>query len=426
VEISLFQVEVPFGRSFICLDLSEKPVVLKPRQSATPLEENLELQRALLNPIGSRKLSQIASAGDSVAIVVNDLTRPIPSDKIVPLLLKELSCVGVQKEHVSIVVATGVHRSCRKEELSRMLGKAAEQNVTIENHDCRNVDGLVNVGKTRGGVPVIVNRTFGEADIKILTGMVSPHHVAGYSGGRKSVMPGVAGLDALRIHHSQRFRPIGPAMGLLEGNRFHREAEEAAEIAGVDFIVNVVLNSNRQLVKATAGDMKESWQAAVSASEALCQIDVAEHADIVVTSPGGYPKDVNLWQSQKAISSAEVVVREGGTIILVAECEEGFGEYTFAKFFERTTSARDVIDEFNRRGYEPGLSKAFMYARALERAEIIVVTDKMSDAELAKIYTRRANSIDDALEMGKSRIGGTAKIAVMPHATEIVPVVTEQ
>jgi nickel-dependent lactate racemase len=120
------------------------------------------------------------------------------------------------------------------------------------------------------------------------------------------------------------------------------------------------------------------------------------------------------------------VVREGGTIILVAECEEGLGEYTFARFFERTTSARDVIDEFNRRGYEPGLSKAFMYARALERAEIIVVTDKMSDAELAKIYTRRANSIDDALEMGKSRIGGTAKIAVMPHATEIVPVVTEQ
>jgi len=417
----LFRIEVPFGHSEMFFELPRQPLILEPKQSPPVPDDNTELRQSLRSPIGTKRLQEIVSPSDKVAIVINDVTRPIPSYKIVPMLLEELRLAGVRRESVSVVVATGVHRACSRDELCSMLGEALLGKVNVENHDCKKTDSLVNLGKTRRGVPVTINRTVGEADRRILTGLVSPHHVAGYSGGRKSLMPGVAGLDALKVHHSEKFRPIGPAMGMLEGNQFHEEAEEAAEISRIDFIMNVVLNSRKQLVNAVAGDLKQAWCAAVSVSESMYRIDVADQVDIVVTSPGGYPKDIDLWQAQKAISSAEAIVRKGGTIILVAECKERFGQHTFSRFFERTTSPRDVIDEFNRRGYEPGLSKAFMYARALERAELVIVTKSMNDAELAKVYTRRADSVEKALEMATKKLTGGASIAVMPYATEVVP-----
>lgn len=158
----------------------------------------------------------------------------------------------------------------------------------------------------------------------------------------------------------------------------------------------------------------------------MYRVDIADQADIVITSPGGYPKDIDLWQAQKAISPAEMVVRKGGTIVLVAECQDGFGVHKFGSFFKGTGSPRDVIEKFNRRGYEPGLSKAFMYARALERAEVIVVTKKISDADLAEVYTKRADSIDKALEMARGRLGDDAQVAVLPHAIEVVPRVVRE
>jgi len=425
-EISLFQVRLPYGRTEIPLILSRKPLVLQPRQSSQVQSEELELRRAIRSPIQSRGLSEIACRGDKVAIIINDVTRPIPTDKILPMLLRELDYSNIPREDVTIIVATGVHRACSKSELCAMVGNDVVDKIRIENHDCKKADGLAHVGKTRRGVPVVINKTVAEADVKIVTGMVSPHHVAGYSGGRKSIMPGIAGLDAIRVHHSGKFRPIGPAMGILEGNMFHEEAEEAASITGIDFIVNVVLNNQRQLVKAVAGDWKEAWKTAVNASEGLFRVDIAGQADIVITSPGGYPRDIDLWQAQKAMSSAEMIVREGGTIVLVAECADGFGGHNFGRFFEGTTSPRDVIDAFNKRGYEPGLSKAFMYARALEKAEIIVVTKKISDAELAKVYTKRSDSLKQALEMAKVRLGSSAQVAVLPHATEVVPRVVKK
>lgn len=422
----MFQIGLPFGRTEVPLVLSRKPLVLQTQQPPQTHSENLELQRAIRNPIGSRRLREIASPGDRVAIVINDVTRPIPSGKIVPLLLRELEHANIPRDAVTIVVATGVHRECSKDELYAMVGSEIVDKIRIENHDCRKADGLADVGKTRRGVPVVINKTVADADVKIVTGVVSPHHVAGYSGGRKSIMPGVAGLDAIRVHHSEKFRPYGPAMGILKGNVFHEEAEEAARISGIDFIVNVVLNSRRQLVKAVAGDWKNAWNSAVDASEGMYRVDIADQADIVITSPGGYPKDIDLWQAQKAISPAEMVVRKGGTIVLVAECQDGFGVHKFGSFFKGTGSPRDVIEKFNRRGYEPGLSKAFMYARALERAEVIVVTKKISDADLAEVYTKRADSIDKALEMARGRLGDDAQVAVLPHAIEVVPRVVRE
>ena len=407
------------------LNLTQKPCVLEPKQPPMTPHQHLELQRALKNPLGSRRIGEIASTGNKVSIVINDVTRPMPSGRIVKMLLTELRSAGVQSKDVTVIVGTGVHRACSDAELSAMLGNAVKQNVSVKNHDCKDSEDLVNLGKTRRGVPVILSKTVAEADIKILTGMITPHHVAGYSGGRKSIMPGVAGLEALRIHHSQKFRPIGPAMGVLKNNLFHEEAEEAAEITEVDFIVNVVLNSKKQIIRGVAGDLKEAWQG-VSASENIYAVDAPSLADVVITSPGGYPKDINLWQAQKAISSAEMLVRKGGTIVLVAECEEGFGEHTFSRFFENTASPAEVIEKFNRRGYEPGLSKAFMYARALENAEIIIVSDKITDAELTKVYTKRASSIDRAFEMAKNRLGQVDQIVVMPHATEIVPRIKQE
>ena len=222
--------------------------------------ESKEILDALKNPLGSKTLCEIVKRKKGkVVIVVNDITRTTPTSKLVLPMLKELMKAGIKRKDITIIVATGTHRKNTTQELEKMLSSEVIRDFNVINHDSNNPKQLKLIGTTKRGIPVEINKTFYEADIKILTGTIVPHQSAGYSGGRKSVLPGIAGIKTLSIHHSYPLRMIGPAMGKIEGNHFNEEAIEAAQIAGVDFILNVVQNSKKEIVKAVAGDLIKAW-----------------------------------------------------------------------------------------------------------------------------------------------------------------------
>lgn len=253
--------------------------------------------------------------------------------------------------------------------LIQMVGKPMFSRINIVNHNSEDDRNLLHLGETRRGLSIVVNRIVAEAEVKILTGIITLHQSAGYSGGRKSIMPGVAGIQALIIHHSFPIRSYDPVLGQMHNNPFHDEALEAAQRVGVDFIINVVKNSKKEIVSVVAGDLVLAHEEGVRICDKSWKVKVQHPYDIVITSPGGYPKDFDLHQSQKAVTAAEVIVKDQGIIILVAECRDGVGK--FAKWLMDAARPEDVIDAFIQHGFTPDhSSKAFMFARALKKCDI--------------------------------------------------------
>lgn len=375
--------------------------------------------------MGNRPLYKIAKEKKGkVVIVVNDITRTTPTSKLVLPMIKELAQAGIKRKDITFLVATGTHRKNTSQELEKILSSEVIRNFNVINHDSNDPEQLKLIGTTKRGVPVEINKTFCEADIKILTGTIAPHQSAGYSGGRKSILPGIAGIKTLSIHHSYPLRMIGPAMGKTRGNHFSEEAIEAAQIVGVDFILNVVQNSKKEIVKAVAGDLIEAWLDGVEWARKVHEVHVAEiKPDIVITSPGGFPRDINLYQTQKSIAPAEIIVKEGGTIIVLSECIKGLGGG--ANFYNWLNEADDidkVIERFKKEGYSESSNKAFLYARVLKKAEIVVVTNNISSKILNSIFLKRADTAEEAIQKALLKHGKDCKIVLIKNAPELIPI----
>jgi nickel-dependent lactate racemase len=280
---------------------------------------------------------------------------------------------------------------------------------------------MVDLGKTSQGVPIVINRLFYEADVKILTGSIEPHQSAGFSGGRKSILPGLASLEALRIHHGYGMRSPDPAMGWVEGNPFHLSAVEAAKKSGADFMLNVVQNHKWEITRAVAGDVEEAWAVGVEASREVFEVEAPRDIDIVIASPGGHPRDINLYQSQKSMAAAELVVKHGGTIILPAACPDGVGSDGFYEWMDAASCPEEVIERFIGEGYSLGGSKAWLYSRCLIKAELIVVSDSLDEKTLGTMLTKKASSMEEAVDMALERHGKDARIVLMRNASDVVP-----
>ncbi len=388
-------------------------------------DEMAELNRAMDEPIGSLRLEDMARPESRVVVVVNDITRPTPSYRLLPPLLRRLTGAGVLEEHILILVATGTHRANTPEELVKMLGEEVCRKLRVVNHNCTDDTNLQHIGVTAGGVPVVINRQYLESDLRVLVSSIYPHQSAGFSGGRKSVMPGLSGLDALKVHHGPQVRPKNPSAGWLEGNPFHIGAREAARMAGVDFIFNVAQNQKKEVTRAVAGVMDEAWAEGVEACRSIYEVRVPSHADIVVVSPGGFPKDFNLYQAQKAMSTAEILVRQGGVIILMAQCPDGIGSQQFYEWMAEAGSPEEVVNRFNLEGFTIGSSKAFMFARGLTRARLIVVTKCIQAQTLEKMFASRADTFDRALAMAFETVGQDASVMLVHSASDLMPVVEE-
>jgi nickel-dependent lactate racemase len=396
---------LPYGRKQIQVRIPERNYLTSiiPRFPPGVEDEPGEISTALQHPIGTPPLREMARKGMNAVIVVNDVTRPTPSYKLLPPLLDELKACGIPDGNILILVATGTHRDSRPDELERLLGKEIPSRFRVINHHCQEDDGMVDLGKTSQGVPIVINRLFYEADVKILTGSIEPHQSAGFSGGRKSILPGLASLEALRIHHGYGMRSPDPAMGWVEGNPFHLSAVEAAKKSGADFMLNVVQNHKWEITRAVAGDVEEAWAVGVEASREVFEVEAPRDIDIVIASPGGHPRDINLYQSQKSMAAAELVVKNGGTIILPAACPE------------------EVIERLIGEGYSLGGSKAWLYSRCLIKAELIVVSDSLDEKTLGTMLTKKASSMEEAVDMALERHGKDARIVLMRNASDVVP-----
>jgi len=415
--------KIPYGKGEMEIRIPKKNYVatLMPHFKPGLKDEAGAVKKALENPIGTKRLREIAKGRKSAVIVVNDITRPTATYKLLPHLIQELKEGGMKEDQVQFLVATGTHRDNTKEELEGMLGKEVVQRFKVVNHHCQDDKIMVDLGKTSGGIPVVINRLFWEAELKITTATIAPHQSAGFSGGRKSVLPGIASLATLKQHHGFGMRSNKPAMGWVEGNPFHMHAVEAAKMAGTDFILNTVQNDRKELTQVVAGDVEKAWLEGVKGSREIFEVTVPRPADIVITTPGGFPKDIDLYQSQKSMASSELVVKEGGTVILLAECKDGVGAHGFYEWMSAATCPQDVIDRFIREGYSIGASKAWLFSRCLKRSDLIVVSKSIDNKTLKEMFTQRADTAADAIQMALAKHGENAEIILLKNGSDMIP-----
>ena len=392
---------------------------IEPVEKSGVPDARAEIERALDEPIHSEALSSIVKQEHKVAIVVDDATRPAPSDLMVPPILEELIMAGVREENIRVVFGCGTHRAVTREEALRLLGEEVLNRVKVTSHDCKAQD-LVYIGKTKKhGTKVHLNRVFAEADIKILTGDICFHYYAGYGGGRKSVLPAVSGEETIRHNHVMLLHPKAKT-GVLEGNPVHEDMVEAAKLAKVDFVVNVVVNGKGEIVKAFAGDLEKVFYEGTKLVDEMCRVQVNRKADIVVVSPGGHPADLNLFQAYKGVDNTLEVVKRGGVVILVAECPEGYGNQIFYDWMVKFKDLK-AVERSIKRNFVLGGHKAYYLMKALRKVQIILVSS-MPDFYAVNVFKlKTARAVNDALNAAFSIAGKKAKVWAMPNGNATLP-----
>lgn len=414
---------LPYGDGYQTASIDDSLKIQMIDPPIRPVTKSLEelLEYAIEHPYGTPLLENMAKPDDTVVIVMNDHTRPGPNPLILSAIMKRLEKAGVLDENITILFATGSHRAPTREEAIRIMGEKYYHRLNSIAHDCRDDAAMVNIGNTSEGVPVYVNRLITECSLLITTGLVAPIHTAGYSGGRKSILPGVAGLKTLHIHHSFPVYQYEPAMGFIYGNPFHEIALNAARKANVRFIVNAVQDPHKQFFNFVAGDLAEAHAAGVAMCKEVSEMPIPDWGDIIIASPGGFPRDIDLYQSQKALSVAELLGTENCTFIIVAECRDGFGEETFHRWMIECPTIQSIIDRYAEEGFNVGNNKAFNYARALKKGRVIIVTDKISKEQLAEAKLESAATLQEAIEMSLAERPAKV-VTVLPQAANIIPV----
>lgn len=417
----MVDVWIPYGRTDVCARIPARNFLgsILPKELAGASDAKAEVERALSAPIGSKRLGEIVKPESKVAIVVDDATRHAPSEVMLLPVLTELNASGVKDENVTVIFGCGTHRAVTEEEARRLLGEEACKRVKAISHDCRAPD-LVHVGNTKThGNKVYLNRVFAEADVKVLLGDVGFHYYAGYGGGRKSVLPAVAGEETIKHNHAMLLN-TNARTGILEGNPVHEDLTEAARLAKVDFIVNTISNARGEVVKAFAGNVEQAFLEAVKAVDEMYRVSVDRRADIVVTSPGGYPADMNLFQAYKALDNALAIVKRGGVIILVAECAEGHGNQVFYDWMVRLGDLKTVEREI-KRNFALGGHKAYYLLKALQNHTIILVSS-LPDYYSSNIFkVKTARAVNDAITEAFKLAGSGARVWVMPCGNYLVP-----
>jgi nickel-dependent lactate racemase len=418
----MVDVWLPYGRTDVCVRIPARNFLgsITPKELAAAPDAKAEIERALDSPIGSKKLREIAKPESKVAIVVDDATRHAPSDVMFLPVLAELNAAGVKDENITVIFGCGTHRAVTQEEAVRLLGEEACKRVKAVSHDCRAQDDLVYAGKTKShGNEVHLNRVFAEADVKILLGDVGFHYYAGYGGGRKSVLPAVAGEETIKHNHAMLLNP-NARTGILAGNPVHEDMTEAAKLAKVDFIVNTISNSKGEIVEAFAGDVEQAFLEAVKAVDEMYRVSVDRRADIVVASPGGYPADMNLFQAYKALDNALAIVKRGGVVVLVAECAEGHGNQVFYDWMARLGDLKAVEREI-KRNFVLGGHKAYYLLKALQNHTVILVSS-LPDYYAVNIFkVKTARAVNDALTEAFKIAGSSAKVWAMPCGNYMLP-----
>jgi nickel-dependent lactate racemase len=418
----MVDVWLPYGKTDVCVRVPARNLLgtIEPKDRTGVADQKAEVERALKEPIGSQPLSEIVKPESKVAIVVDDATRKTQSERLLMPVLTELNAAGVKDENITVIFGCGTHRAVKPEEANELLGPEIVKRVKTISNCCTGND-AVYLGTTKSyGNKVFVNRVFAEANVRVLLGDVNLHFYAGYGGGRKSVLPAVCGIETIQHNHALLVNPNAKT-GNLENNPVHIDMTEAARIAKVDFIVNVVENKKGEIVRAFAGDLEAAFREGVKLVDEMYIVTVDRRADIIVVSAGGHPADINLYQAYKGIDNALDAVKRGGVIILVAECLEGHGNQVFYDWMTRLPDLKAVEKEV-KRNFVMGGHKAYYLLKVLQNHPIILVSS-MPDFYATSIFKlKTARAVNDALNEAFKIAGSAARVWAMPQGSYTLPI----
>jgi nickel-dependent lactate racemase len=418
--------ELDYGRSTLGLSLPDAhPIDLVTKRPTRRLADpGAELRAGLERPIDAPALRELARGRKDAVIVISDSTRPVPNALLLPPILDALVAGGLPASAVTVQVATGLHRPNTPQELAEMLGTELARSLRIVQHDARDLDAHSHLGETRRGIPIWIDRFFLDSDLRIITGLIEPHLMAGYSGGRKAVCPGLAAVETVRVAHGPAMLEgqIGP--GIIDGNPLHAGLIEVLRRVGVDFLVNVALDRDRKVAGVYCGHPETAHRAGMDFVEDESHVALREPADLVIASAGGHPLDSTFYQAIKGISAASAIVRPGGVILLCASLSEGVGSASFEKLLRECESVEDfelrladdrffVIDQW----------MVQHLCQARRRADIMLFSDGLPVESAAELLVDAVASPQEGIDRALERLGPNARIAVLPQGPYVLATV---
>jgi len=422
-------IQIDFGVDGCRIDVPERNLIkVLAMKESKPFENPDEsVLHALKHPIGCSSLAEIAAGKSSACVVICDITRPVPNKILLPPLLATLEAAGIPRERITILIATGIHRPNVGDELLALIGEHIAANYRVVNHDAKDPASHRHLGRTSRGTDVWIDAVYVNADLKITTGFIEPHLMAGFSGGRKLICPGIASLDTVKVMHSPKILEHPDAReGVIAGNPFHEESLEIASMAGVDFIVNVALNEKKQMIGIFAGDLEKAHDAGVRYVRDHVADSAPAAADIVVTTSAGYPLDTTFYQSIKGLTAALPVVKQGGTIIMAAECREGLGGKEFAQLVRNTTDMESFMNNILRDDYFVVDQWQFEeLAKVLRKADVMLYATGINQADCERMIPTCIHSVEDGIAQALRRYGSDATIIVIPKGPYILAQLAE-
>ncbi|MBP2016098.1 nickel-dependent lactate racemase [Anaerococcus degeneri] len=418
------QVRLPYGKEFIELEVGDDVDILVSQAGDFKAEKSQEdlVRDALANPIGTEKLSELVKGKKTITIISSDHTRPVPSAITMPILLEEIRSTNPDAE-ITILIATGFHRPTTHEELVAKYGQEIVDNEHIVVHKSGVDEDMVELDTLPSGGRLLLNKHAINTDLLIAEGFIEPHFFAGFSGGRKSVLPGVASEKTVLANHCSKFIASDYSRtGILKENPIHKDMEFAAEQAKLAFILNVVIDAEKKIINAFAGDRVKAHFEGTEFVRGLSTID-GVNADIAITSNGGYPLDQNVYQSVKSMTAAEAAASDDGVIIEVSRCNDGHGGESFYKTFKEAAAPKDIEDRVLQIPMEetiPDQWEIQILARILVRHKVIFVTDPENRQLIEDMHMTYAENIEEALRMAKEIKGEDAKIAFVPDGVSVI------
>jgi nickel-dependent lactate racemase len=424
------KVPVRYGRTHIEVEVPDENLMAVCHLHPVPplADPQGAIEEALDNPAGTPPIRELAKGKESACIVVCDKTRPVPNPLILPPLLRRLEEAGIDRNRITVLIATGTHRPNLGDELVEMLGEFVVENYRIENHIATDIESHADLGWTSTGMPILLDKRYLEADLKIVVGLIEPHLMAGYSGGRKILCPGIIAMPCMRVFHGAEFMGHPKSVtGVLDGNPVHLTAKEVADKAGCDFAVHVTLDEQRRITGVFAGDVHETFFAGVGLVDKVAKVPVPEPADIVITSSAGYPLDTTFYQAIKGLVGVLPILKPGSTVILAASLSEGLGLPRFREIYTEF----QTWDEFKRLIFSPDYFREDQWMvqeqmKVAEVADIWVYSDGVPPEELELAKVKPLTSLQEGIDQALKKHGPNAKIVVVPDGPYVMPVLNDR
>lgn len=420
------RIKLDYGRTGLEVDIPDKhlvgPLAIRP---APPLDDPQRVIRDRLNqPTGTVPLSELARGRRSACILICDVTRPVPNALLLTPMLETLEAAGVPRDQILILIATGLHRPNEGAEIVELVGAEIAGRYRVENHHGKVLEEHTYLGTTPKGVPAWIDSRYLAADLKIATGLIEPHLMAGYSGGRKLICPGIAALETVKVWHGPDFLEHPRAdCGFLEGNPVHEENTRIARMAGCDFIVNVTLDAQRRVTSVVAGDMEQAFLEGVRFVEQVVKAEIQAPCDVVVTSAAGYPLDTTFYQAVKGMTGALPIVKQGGTIIVAASLTEGIGSPEFQQLFRENESLPVFMQRILGKSYfVMDQWQLEEMAKVCRKAKVKIVSDGISAETLNTLFVEAAESVEQAVADSVAEYGPETRVAVIPKGPYVLPV----